>query len=74
MLGNTYIDMSLYPDLEALSDASFSGIIEGLKSFMSDESENDVMIKAYNIWASVHGIVGILRRQKWQGKQTGTLE
>ena len=74
MFGNTDLDMSLYPDLEALSDASFSGIVEGLKSFMPDESENDVMIKAYNVWASVHGIVGILRRSKWQGKQTETLE
>ena len=74
MFGNTDLDMSLYPDLEALSDASFGRIFEGLKSFMSDESDNDVMIKAYNVWASVHGIVGILRRSKWQGKQTETLE
>ena len=74
MFGNTDLDMSLYPDLEALSDASFGGIFEGLKAFMSDESDNDVMIKAYNVWASVHGIVGILRRSKWQGKQTETLE
>lgn len=74
MFGNTDLDMSLYPDLEALSDASFSGIFEGLKSLMSDESENDVIIKAYNVWASVHGIVGILRRSKWQRKQTETLE
>jgi AcrR family transcriptional regulator len=74
MFGNTDLDISLYPDLDALSDASFSGIVEGLKSFMPDESENDVMIKAYNVWASVHGIVGILRRSKWQRKQTETLE
>ena len=66
--------MSLYPDLEALSDASFSGIVEGLKSFMPDGSDNDVMIKAVNVWASVHGIVGILRRSKWQGKRSETLE
>ena len=70
----TDINMSLYPDLETLSDASFGGIVEGLKSFMTDRSENDVMIKAYNVWASVHGIVGILRRSKWQGKQTENLE
>ena len=57
MFGNTNLDMSLYPDLEALSDASFSGIVEGLKAFMPDESDNDIMIKAYNVWASVHGIV-----------------
>ena len=66
MFGNTDLDMSLYPDLEAMSDASFSGIVEGLKSFMPDESENDVMIKAVNIWASVHGLVGILRRSDLQ--------
>ena len=74
MFGNMDLDMSLYPDLEALSDASFSGIVKGLKSFMPDESENDVMIKAVDVWASVHGIVGILRRSKWLGKQTETLE
>ena len=45
MFGNADLDMSLYPDLEALSDASFSGIVEGLKSFMPDESEGNVMLK-----------------------------
>jgi len=74
MFEYTDINMSLYPDLETLSDASFSGIVEGLKSFMANKSENDVMIKAYNVWASVHGLVGILRRSKWQGKRTETLE
>ena len=74
MFGNTDLDMSLYPDLEAQSDASFSGILEGLKAFMPDESDNDIMIKAYNVWASVHGIVLILRRSKWEGKRTETLE
>jgi len=74
MFGNTDLDISQYSDLEALSNASFSGIVEGLKSFMPDESDNDVMIKAVNVWASVHGIVGILRRSKWQGKRTETLE
>ena len=74
MFGNTDLDMSLYPELEALSDASFSGIVEGLKAFMPDESDNDIMIKAYDVWASVHGIVLILRRSKWEGKRTETLE
>jgi len=74
MFGNTDLDISLYPDLEALSNASFSGIVEGLKSFMPEDSENDVMIKAYNVWASVHGIVGILRRSDWQESRTESLE
>ena len=41
---------------------------------MPDESENDVMIKAYNVWASVHGIVGILRRSDWQEGKNESLE
>ena len=74
MFGNTDIDMSLYPNLEALFDSSFMGIIEGLNSFMSNKSEKEVMIKAYEIWASVHGIVGILRQSKLQRKRPETLE
>jgi hypothetical protein len=33
---------------------------------MPDASDKDVMIKAVNIWASVHGLVGILRRSDLQ--------
>jgi len=67
MFWNSDLDMSLYPDLEALPDSSFSRIFEELKAFMHDESDYDVMIKAYNVWASVHGKVGILMLSKWQG-------
>ena len=74
MFGNTNIDMSFYPDLEALSNASFSGTVEGVKALRPNESEKEVMIKAYNVWASVHGLVGILRRSKWQGNRTESLE
>ena len=41
---------------------------------MPNQSEKEVMIKAYNVWASVHGLVGILRRSEWQGNRTETLE
>ncbi len=30
---------------------------------MPDASEKNLMIKAVNIWASVHGLVGLLRRE-----------
>ena len=63
MFGNIDLDMSLYPDLKAQSTASFDGLVEGLKSFMPDASEKNLMIKAVNIWASVHGLVGLLRRE-----------
>ena len=32
------------------------------------------MIKAYNLWASVHGLVGILRRSERERNRTETLE
>ena len=74
IFGNTDIDMTLYPDLEAASNASFNGLVEGVKSFMPDNSEKEIMIKAYQIWASVHGIVGILRRSEWPDTKTETLQ
>jgi len=74
MFGNIDLDMSHYPDLEAQSLASFDGIVQALKSFMPDESENDLMIKAYNVWARVHGIVGILRRDDLRRRRDKSLE
>ena len=74
MFGNMDLDMSLYPDLKAQSEASFGGLVEGLKPFMPDESEKYVMIKAVNIWASVHGLVGFLRRTDSQGSKNESLE
>ena len=74
MFGNTYFEKSSYPDVEALSSSSFGGLVEGLKHFMPDESDKRLMIKAYSIWAAVHGMVGILRRAKLEGKETETLK
>ncbi len=61
MFGNIDLDMSLYPDLEEQSNAAFDGVLEALKDFMPDSAERDIRIKAINIWASVHGLVGLLR-------------
>ena len=55
MFGNIDLDMSLYPDLEALQDAAFDGIYVALDPFMPDASKRDIKIKAVNIWTSVHG-------------------
>jgi hypothetical protein len=41
---------------------------------MPNESEKEVTIKAYKVWASVHGLFGILRRSEWQLNRTETLE
>ena len=62
MFGNIAKDMSLYPDLKAEYDAAFDELLVALKDFMPNAIERDTKIKAINIWASVHGLIGFLRR------------
>lgn len=74
MFGNIDSDMSRYPDLETRSDAAFNGVIEGLKPFMPDAAEKDIRIKAVHIWASVHGLVALLRRGDSQDSKSEELK
>ena len=74
MFGNTDSDMSLSPDLQMQSKAAFDGLIEGLRPFMPDGTDRDIRIKAINVWASVHGIVGLLRRGDAQDGKSEELE
>ena len=74
MFGNTDLDMSLYPDLEALHDAAFDDVYVALKPFMPDASKRDIRIKAVNIWTSIHGLVGLLRREVSQGGESKELK
>jgi AcrR family transcriptional regulator len=60
MFGDNDLEMSLYPDLEVLSNASF-------------KSNEEIIIKAYNVWASCHGLIGILRRSDVPSKKSKTL-
>ena len=41
---------------------------------MPNASDKDVMIKAVNIWASVHGLVGILRCSDLQANKDKRLK
>ena len=66
--------MSLYPDLEALQDAAFEGVYVALEPFMPDASKRDIKIKAVNIWTSIHGLVGLLRREVSQGGESKELK
>ena len=74
MFGNIDLDMSLYPDLEALHDAAFDEVYLALKPFMPDASKRDIRIKAVNIWTSIHGLVGLLRREVSQGSTSEELK
>ena len=74
MFGNIDLDMSLYPDLEALHDAAFDEVYLALKPFMPDASKRDIRIKAVNIWTSIHGLVGLLRREVSLGGKSKELK
>ena len=36
---------------------------------MPKNYDNEIIIKAYNIRAAAHGLVGILRRSDWHGER-----
>ena len=74
MFGSMDLDTSPAPDLQMQSEAAFDGLLEGLKPFMPDETDRDIRIKAINIWASVHGLVGLLRRGDVQDVKSKDLE
>ena len=73
MFGNNELNISLYPDLEALSAASFSGIVAGVRGRLPNQPERKVLLKAYNVWASTHGLVNILRYPNRTGIKAETL-
>ena len=74
MFGNIDLDMSIYPDLEALHNSAFDEMHLALKPFMPDASKRDIRIKAVNIWTSIHGLVGLLRREVSQGSTSEELK
>lgn len=74
MFGNIDLDMSLYPDLEALHYAAFDEMHLALKPFMPDASKRDIRIKAVNIWTSIHGLVRLLRREVSLGGKSKELK
>lgn len=74
MFESNDLDRSRYPDLEALSMASFNGIVKGIRGLFPHQPKRELMLKAYNIWSSTMGLVTILRHSKQTGKRTETIE
>jgi hypothetical protein len=58
---DTDLDMALNPELEADRKNLLNGLVQGVKSFMPEPGERDIMLKAHNIWASVNGLVLVIR-------------
>lgn len=73
MFGEHGLNTAQYPELKAASTAAFDGAIKGVQAHMQGASDHEVMIKAYHIWASVHGITTLLRHHKADGARHSTL-
>lgn len=74
MFGLNNFRFDKYPELKQASNLAFDTIIEGVRLALGTKSEAKIMTKSYQIWASVHGLVGILRRSTGSGIETPTLQ
>ena len=73
MFADTDIDVSQHPTLQAISNEAWDEVVDGIKRNLSDLPETEVLMIAYNTWARVHGLVGILRRPNLCGDESETL-
>ena len=73
MFADTDIDISQHPTLQVISNEAWDEVVDGMKHNLSDLPETEVLMIAYNTWARVHGLVGILRRPNLCGNESETL-
>ena len=73
MFADTDIDVSQHPTLQTISNEAWDEVVDGIKRNLSDLPETEVLMIAYNTWARVHGLVGILRRPNLCGDESETL-
>ena len=73
MFADTDIDVSQHPTLQAISNEAWDEVVDGIKRNLSDLPETEILMIAYNTWARVHGLVGILRRPNLCGDESETL-
>ena len=73
MFADTDIDVSQHPTLQTISNEAWDEVVDGIKRNLSDLPETEILMIAYNTWARVHGLVGILRRPNLCGDESETL-
>ena len=73
MFADTDIDINQHPALQTISNEAWDEVVNGIKRNLPNLPEKEVLIVAYNTWARVHGLVGILRRPNLCGNQSETL-
>ena len=63
MFGTAVGDFSQYPELVETANKTFESLVLNLSSFLKDKDENILAGKSITVWALLHGMVGILRKQ-----------
>jgi AcrR family transcriptional regulator len=63
LMFGTAVDFSQYPELAETANKTFESLVLNLSSFLKDEDEDILAGKSITVWALLHGMVGILRKQ-----------
>ncbi|MDA8955195.1 TetR/AcrR family transcriptional regulator [Gammaproteobacteria bacterium] len=63
MFGTAVGDFSQYPELVETANKTFESLVLNLSSFLKDKDEDILAGKSLTVWALLHGMVGILRKQ-----------
>ena len=67
------IDMNQHPTLQNVSKEAWDRLVDAIKHTLPNVPETEILMIAYNSWARVHGLVGILRQPNLCGDQSETL-
>ena len=63
LMFGTAVDFSQYPELVETANKTFESLVLNLSSFLKDKDEDILAGKSITVWALLHGLVGILRKQ-----------
>ena len=63
LMFGTAVDFSQHPELVETANKTFESLVLNLSSFLKDKDEDILAGKSITVWALLHGMVGILRKQ-----------
>lgn len=63
LMFGTAVDFSQHPELVETANRTFESLVLNLSSFLKEKDEDILAGKSITVWALLHGMVGILRKQ-----------
>jgi len=63
MFGTVVGNFAEHPELVETANKTFDSLVLNLSSFLKEKDENIISGKSITVWALLHGMVGILRKQ-----------